>query len=61
MYFHNIGLSEYSTYIPIAYDISSIIGSIALGYLFGKVNIKGFLLAPLMIIITICFYLLKSY
>jgi hypothetical protein len=61
MYFHNIGLSEYSTYIPIAYDVSSVIGSIALGYLFGKVSVKGFLLAPLMVILVFCFYPLKSF
>jgi hypothetical protein len=41
------------------FDISSIVGSIILGYLFGKVHIKGFLLAPLMVILIICFYPLK--
>ena len=59
LYFHEIGLAHYSTYIPVAYDLSSIAGSVLLGYLFSKVAVKGKLLAPLMIILTICFFSLK--
>ncbi len=61
MYFHNIGLAEYSTYIPIGYDIFCIVGSIGLGYLFGKVKVKGLLLAPLMVVLVGCFYVLKFF
>ena len=61
LYFHEIGLAHYSTYIPVAYDLSSIAGSVLLGYLFSKVAVKGKLLAPLMIILTICFFSLKFF
>lgn len=52
MYFHNIGLADYSTYIPITYDIFCILGSIGLGTLW--VRVKGLLLAPLMIVLVCC-------
>lgn len=61
MYFHNIGLADYSTYIPITYDVFCVLGSIGLGYLFGKVHIKGLLLAPLMVVLVACFYILKYF
>lgn len=61
MYFYDIGLADYSTYIPITYDIFSIFGSVVLGYLFSKVTVKGKLLAPLMIILSICFFSLKFF
>ena len=61
MYFHNIGLADYSTSIPITYDIFCILGSIGLGFLFGKVRVKGLLLAPLMIVLVCCFYALKFF
>lgn len=59
MYFHDLGLGDYSTYIPITYDVFSIVGSIVLGFLFTKVDVKGMLLAPLMVILSVCFFLLK--
>ena len=61
MYFYDIGLADYSTYIPITYDVFSIIGSVVLGYLFSKVSVKGKLLSPLMIILSFCFFSLKYF
>lgn len=61
MYFHNIGLEEYSTYIPITYDLFCILGSSVLGYLFGRVQMKGLILAPLMVVLVGCFYILKFF
>lgn len=61
MYFHNIGLADYSTYIPITYDIFCVLGSVGLGFLFSKVQVKAFLLMPLMVVLVLCFYALKYF
>ena len=52
MYFYDIGLEKYETAIPITYDVASIIGSIGLGYIFAKVKIKSYILAPAMAILV---------
>lgn len=50
---------EYETWIPITYDITSILGSLYLGYLFKSATFKGPLLGPIMLILVGLFFGLK--
>lgn len=61
MYFYDIGLEEYETAIPITYDVASIIGSVGLGYIFSKVKVKSYILAPAMAILVFLFFSIKYF
>lgn len=50
---------SYAGTIPITYDISAIFGSVGIGYLFKKFINKGLLMIPFMVVLFICFFLLK--
>lgn len=60
MYFNLIGLTHYSAFIPIAFDIASIVSSIILGYAFTKISNKGLLLSPLIFTLMILFIMLRN-
>lgn len=59
MYFNLIGLVDYSAYIPITFDCASIVSSIALGYAFKRIDNKGLLLGPLILLLMVMFYMLR--
>jgi sugar phosphate permease len=61
MYFKRLGLGKYSEFIPIAYDCAAIIGSVVLGYLFKRVENKGILMIPFMVVLFISFLILKMF
>ncbi len=52
-------LKSYAAQIPITYDFAAIFGSVGIGYLFKKIANKGLLMIPFMIVLFICFFLLK--
>lgn len=61
LYFKNQEkLMEYAAQIPIAYDTAAIFGSVGIGYLFKKINNKGLLMTPFMLVLFICFFVLLS-
>jgi MFS-type transporter involved in bile tolerance (Atg22 family) len=53
-------MAQYKGQIPIAYDIAAIFGSVGIGYLFKKIDNKGFLMIPFMSTLFICYFLLRS-
>lgn len=59
MYFDLIGLVDYSAFIPITFDCASIFSSIALGFAFKRIENKGLLLAPLILLLMILFCCLR--
>jgi hypothetical protein len=61
LYFYDIGLERYSTFIPITYDLASILGSVYLGYLFSKVTVKSRILAPAMLVLVVLFFAMKYF
>lgn len=52
-------LKDYAAEIPIAYDISAIFGSLTLGFLFQRFHNKGALMIPFMVVLFICFFMLR--
>lgn len=60
LYFDLIGLASESAYIPITFDCASVVSSIALGYAFKHIQNKGLLLGPLIFILMLLFFLLRT-
>lgn len=59
LYFEDINYAYYKAYIPISYDVSAIVGSLIIGYIFRQITFKGYLLTPVMGILVVLFCLLK--